>query len=115
MNAITPAPDRQRKPLEPVTVRARFFGGATAKDLADGCAILSIRDGDGESSYWCEAVYDGESFIGYRLRKFGTGQQYDLPPDLSNCDCGDRTHRPERPGGCRHMAALPQALPTVKA
>ena len=50
---------------------------------------------------------------GYRLRKFGSGKQHDLPADLSACSCGDRTHRPERPGGCRHMAALRQALPTV--
>jgi hypothetical protein len=39
---------------------------------------------------------------------------YDLPPDLSGCDCPDRTHKPERPGGCKHMVALRLALPGVR-
>jgi len=115
VNANTPASERQPKPLAPVRVRARFDGGATWQDVIDGAAVLSIKDADTgkEACYWCEAVYVGEQCVGFRLRKFATGQQHDLPSDLSSCDCGDRTHRPERPGGCRHMAALQQALPTV--
>ncbi len=114
MESNTSAPDRQqREPLRPVTVRARFGDGTTAEDLAAGRAILVVRDGDGESSYWCEAHFAGEKCVGYRLRKFGSGRQYDLPADLSACSCGDRTHRPDRPGGCKHMAALRQALPAV--
>jgi hypothetical protein len=109
MKSNTSAPAGQRKAPEPVSVRARFAGGATTEDLADGTAVLSIRDGDGETSYWCEALLTG----GYRLHKFGAGRRYDLPADLSGCTCGDRTHRPERPGGCKHMAALRQALPSV--
>jgi hypothetical protein len=105
METSKSAPAGQRPAPEPVSVRARFAGG----NLADGSAILSIRDGDGESSYWCEALPAG----GYRLRKFGAGRRYELPADLSGCTCGDRTHRPERPGGCKHMAALRQALPSV--
>jgi hypothetical protein len=115
MNANTSAAERQRKPLLPVNVRAYFVGGATRRDVIDGAAVLSVTDltTHEEAAYWCEAVYDGDRCVGFRLRKLGTGRQYDLPRDLSACVCGDRTHRPERPGGCRHMAALRQALPTV--
>src|SRR5262249_54817071 len=35
---------------------------------------------------------------------------YDLPADLSSCDCPDSEFRDERPGGCKHRKAL-QALP----
>jgi hypothetical protein len=105
MESNTRAPAGQPKAPKPVRVRARFAGG----NLADGTAVLSIRDGGREASYWCEALPTG----GYRLQKFGAGRRYDLPADLSGCTCGDRTHRPERPGGCRHMAALRQALPAI--
>jgi hypothetical protein len=117
MESNTSAPARQRKPLQPVNVRARFVGGATEQDLANGAAVLSVTDaatGD-EAAYWCEAVYNAGQRVGFRLRKLGSGALHDLPGDLSGCDCGDRTHRPDRPGGCRHMAALRQALPTVTA
>jgi hypothetical protein len=59
-------------------------------------------------------VFDGERCVAFRLVKFGTGEQYDIPRDLSSCDCPDRVYRPDRPGGCRHMQALRQALRTVK-
>jgi hypothetical protein len=105
---------RERQLLAPVRVSARFVGGATRQDLLDGAAVLSIRDGDDEeAAYWCLAVFDAGRCVSFRLVKFGTGEQYDLPRDLSDCDCPDRVYRPERPGGCRHMAALRQALPTV--
>jgi hypothetical protein len=101
-----------------VQVQARFVGGATRRDVIDGSAVLSIVSGDAtdtdETPYWCQAIYDGERCTGFRLTKFATGEVYDLPRDLSICDCPDRTYRPERPGGCRHMVALRQALPTVR-
>jgi hypothetical protein len=37
-------------------------------------------------------------------------ENYDLPADLSSCDCADRTFHPEREGGCKHMVALRAAL-----
>jgi hypothetical protein len=112
--AIQGTGPRQRKPLVPVQVTARFVGGATRQDVMAGAAVLSIRDGDDdESAYWCEAIFDGGRCVAFRLRKFGTGEQYDLPRDLSSCDCPDRNYRPERPGGCKHMVALRQALPIV--
>ncbi len=117
MHANAPARARQRKPLPPVNVTARFVGGATRQDVIDGAAVLSIATGDDtdrdESAYWCRAIFAGDVCTGFRLTKFGTGEVYDLPRDLSSCDCPDHTYRGERPGGCKHMAALRQALPTV--
>ncbi len=106
---------RQRKPLLPVHVTAYFVGGATRQDVLDNAAVLSITDtatGD-EKAYWCAALFDGERCTSFRLIAFASGEQYDLPRDLSSCDCPDQTYKSERPGGCRHMAALRQALPTV--
>ena len=105
------------KPLSPVSVVARFVGGATRQDVLDGAAVLSITTGDDtdrdESAYWCRAVFEGERCTGFQLVKFGTGEVYDLPRSLDSCDCPDGTYRPERPGGCKHQQALRQALPTV--
>ncbi len=110
-------PLRPRKPLEPVSVTGRLIGGATRQDVLDGSAVLSIVSGDptdtDEAAYWLKALFQGAVCTGFRLTKFGTGEVYDLPRDLSGCDCPDRTYRPERAGGCRHMAALRQVLPTV--
>jgi hypothetical protein len=100
-----------------VSVVGRFVGGATRQDVIDGSAVLSIVSGDDtdrdEVPYWCVALYQGDRCTGFRLTKFATGEVYDLPRDLSCCDCPDQTYRPERPGGCKHMQALRQALPTV--
>jgi hypothetical protein len=35
---------------------------------------------------------------------------YDLPRELSGCDCPGHTFHPERPGGCKHRSALRAAL-----
>jgi hypothetical protein len=113
--ASIPQTRRPRKPPEPVRVRAYFVGGATRQDVLDGAAVLSITDlttGE-EQAYWCQAVYDGERCLGFRLRKFGSGEVYDVPRGLAGCDCPDAVYRGGRPGGCRHQQALRQALPTV--
>jgi len=54
-----------------------------------------------------------EKVVGFRLRKFATGEVYDVPRALGSCTCADDTYRPDRSGGCRHQQALRQALPTV--
>jgi hypothetical protein len=116
MHPTTSDPGRQQKPPEPVKVRARFVAGATPEGLAAGAAILSVTEADtGKATcYWCEALPGADGrYVGFRLRKFGGGEPHDLPGDLSGCTCADRTHRPDRPGGCRHMAALRQALPAL--
>ena len=101
--------------LQPVAVIGRFVGGATPDDLLAGCAILEIEDANELTSYWTVADVDRRSGVitGFAVRKFGSGEVYHLPRDLSSCDCPDRTYRPDRPNGCRHMAALRQALLTA--
>jgi hypothetical protein len=99
---------RQRKPLPPVPVVGSFGGGATTSDLLAGVAVLQIdRPEDANDWYWAAYVVDGGRVIGVQLQKFGTGQTYFLPADLSDCECADRTFR-ER--ACKHMTALKQAL-----
>lgn len=105
----------ERKPLAPVSVAAKFISGADRQSVLDGCAVLSITGEDGaETPYWCKAHMDGERCLGFRLTKLGTKDFYDLPRDLSGCDCADSIYRNDRPGGCKHQAALRQALPTLK-
>jgi hypothetical protein len=104
-----------RKPLQSVCVVGRWVGGCTPHDLLVGAAILEIEDAKELTSYWCELHVNAGLVTGYRLRKFVTGEKYDLPRDLSSCDCPDGIYRAGRPGGCRHAAALRQALPLVTA
>jgi hypothetical protein len=104
-------PNRERKPLAPVAVAGSFSGGATTADLLAGVAVLEIaRPEDTEDFYWCAYVVDAGRVIGYQLCKFGTGEVYFLPADLSECDCPDGVYRSARPGGCKHRVALRQAL-----
>jgi hypothetical protein len=113
---VKPSKSDRSKPLLPVSVRAFFVGGATRQDVIDNAAVLSITDEAThvEKAYWCAAIFEGESCIGFRLTAFGSGEVYDLPKNLSGCDCPDHTYKSERPGGCKHMVALKLALPTVK-
>jgi hypothetical protein len=110
-------PIRHRRPLQPVQVLA-VRCDASIGDLIAGHAVLSIARGDHTDLdvrlYWVKAHLDPDGRVtGFELSKFGTGQRYDLPADLSSCDCPDRVYREERPGGCRHMQALRQALVAV--
>jgi hypothetical protein len=61
------------------------------------------------TAYEVLPLYDGEALVGYRLLK-ADATMYDLPADLSGCDCPDHTFHPERPGGCKHIKALQAAL-----
>ena len=111
---MTPTPTTVRKPLEAVQVNAEFVGRTSRQDVCDNAAMLSITDavtGD-EKIYRTQAIFDGETCLGFRLT-FAQSEPYFITRDLSRCTCPDNTHRPGRPGGCRHMAALRQALPTV--
>jgi hypothetical protein len=117
----SPAPHvkpRSRKPLAPVSVAGVLITGLDTglADLFEGCAILEIEDAKELTSYWCGASTDDQGRItSLHLRKFATGEQYELPADLSSCNCPDSTYRSERPGGCRHQVALRQALLVASA
>jgi hypothetical protein len=57
-------------------------------------------------------VLNGESgVVGYRMVK-ADGTAYDIgtTEERWTCDCPDATFHPERPGGCKHVAALRAAL-----
>jgi hypothetical protein len=56
------------------------------------------------TTYVVELLQDG-----YRMTKTN-GDCYDLPRDLSTCDCPDSVYASERPGGCKHRRALSAAL-----
>jgi hypothetical protein len=51
------------------------------------------------------------SGVGYRLEK-GDRTTYDVNTEAETwtCDWPDATFHPERPGGCKHIAALRAAL-----
>jgi hypothetical protein len=98
-----------RKPLLAVQVVGEWGeapGFPTDEDLLMGAAVLCI---DGWA-YWCQANTDRGNVVGWVLRKFGSGEVYNLPRDLSSCECGDHLWRGNRPGGCKHMVALRMAL-----
>ena len=95
-----------------VRVTGRFVAGTTRRDVLDGQAVLAITDlGTGaEVPYWCRALYDGGRCTGFRLSKMGTAASYFVARDLSRCTCPSARWHPGRPGGCRHQAALREAL-----
>ena len=103
-------PGSPRKPLLPVQVTGHFIGGAEDEDLLIGAAVLEIEDAKELTSYWCQANTEHGNIVGWSLRRFGFAEVYDLPATLDSCDCPDGTFKSERPGGCRHQAALRQAL-----
>jgi hypothetical protein len=114
MNATATRPPRQRdrilprKPYRPTEVTGSFGEGATQADLIAGVAVLEIaRPADTGGFYWAAYLIDGARIVGVQIRKFGTGQAYFLPADLSECDCPDCASR--RP--CELAAALRMVLP----
>jgi hypothetical protein len=95
----------------PVNVIGRIITGRgrTLADLFQGIAILEI-EGEGRlDSYWVSLHLDPSdgAILGVRLQKFGEGTTYDLPHDLSSCECPDHQYRQRE---CKHMSALRQAL-----
>jgi len=109
--------------LTPVAVRGCFVepraGRTLDDDLGDGCAILLIHDPrrrpkkQRHAGYWCQRLAPNS----YRLKSFSAPQSYEvcLKPSHAGCSCGDAQFRWRRPGGCRHQAALRQALEAHRA
>ncbi|HJT79460.1 MAG TPA: hypothetical protein VJ739_19850 [Gemmataceae bacterium] len=95
-------PIKARKATRPAHGVCRWITKPNA-ERAGG--VLAING----TAYEVLPVYDGEALAGYRLLK-ADGAMYDLPADLSGCDCPDHCYHPERPGGCKHMGAMRAAL-----
>ena len=76
--------------------------------------IGAVNPTTGEVAINGRAYYVTRHATGYRLTGYDPRKRevtvYDLPADLSGCDCPDGTFHPERPGGCKHRAALKAAL-----
>jgi hypothetical protein len=51
--------------------------------------------------------------LGYRLVNQASRKAYDIDAEFWVCDCPDATYRSERPGGCKHVAALKAALRSI--
>jgi hypothetical protein len=115
--STTSAARVQRRPLAPVRVDAAFTRLTDALRLARGTGALVVTDLDtGKAEYyWTRATLDAGRLVGLVVTKMATDLgQYEpyhvaLVPEPS-CTCADATYRPERPGGCRHVAAARLAL-----
>ena len=95
-------PIKTRKATRPARGMCRWIARPNAHHEG---GVLAING----TAYEVLPVYDGAALAGYRLLK-ADGAMYDLPADLSGCDCPDHTFHPERPGGCKHMGAMRAAL-----
>jgi hypothetical protein len=79
--------------------------------------VLPIGDADtgvlaiNRTDYTVTVLRGPDSVLGYRLAK-ADGTVYDVcvTEERWTCDCPDATYKPERPGGCKHVAALRAAL-----
>jgi hypothetical protein len=72
-----------------------------------GTGVLAI---DG-TNYTLTTLRDQTGVVGYHMMK-ADGTAYDVCTSEEHwtCDCPDATFHPERPGGCKHVAALRAAL-----
>jgi hypothetical protein len=116
MSSLT-APRRPHNATRPVSGGCRWaVQPGTGKTAHPGVLVITSADARGQvnvGTFVVHAHQDGGRLLGYRLEK-PDGTAYDLPADLSSCDCPDGTFHPERPGGCRHQKALRAALAALE-
>lgn len=112
-----PHVNANRKPPQPIAAAGRLLTGHGERlpELFQGNAILEIETAHEMESYWCGLIIDpaGGHIAGVKLQKFATGERYNLPATLDDCDCPDAIYRPDRVDGCKHQVALRQALLAV--
>jgi hypothetical protein len=97
---------RTRKPLEAVHGVCNWI----LQPAGRRPGILSIND----IAYLVEVLrHEGQPY-GFRLSRQdarkGAEHEYQLPVDLTDCDCPDAVYNAERPGGCKHRQALAVAI-----
>jgi hypothetical protein len=95
---------RKRRPLQPVHGTAKWLRRPADKVGQDPKSGLLEINGTLYSLLIHETAYE--------LRK-GDGTSYNLPLDLSGCDCPDATFASERPGGCKHRKGLTALLRAI--
>src|SRR5262245_59451427 len=96
MNATTKRARRQPRPVAGTMALLRPIGSVTP---ATGEVRINGRD------YYLTRLDGGFRLHGYDPRKQEV-TVYDLPADLSGCDCPDAVWCPDREGGCKHRKAL---------
>jgi hypothetical protein len=98
MNATATRKPRQRQ-LKPATGAVRMLR-----------PLGAVNDSTGEVLISGKTYYLSWHATSFRLTGWDEKEQqvtvYDLPIDLSGCDCPDATYNSERPGGCKHRKAL---------
>ncbi len=103
MQSTTTKVRRQQKPLAPATGAVKVL--RAVGEVNDRVGEIRIGADANTKDYYVAVFPGGYRLHGWDGRK-GEPTVYDLPADLSSCDCPDHTYRGERPGGCRHMRAL---------
>jgi hypothetical protein len=90
---------RPRKQVKPVRGTVRVLRPVGVVNPTTGEVAINGR-----------AYYLTRHATGYRLTGYDPRERqatvYDLPADLSSCDCPDATFQPEREGGCKHRRSL---------
>ena len=76
-----------------------------------GTGVLAING----ANYTLTVLRGPNGIDGYRMVK-ADGTAYDIgtSEERWTCDCPDATFKPDRPGGCKHIAALRVALKVAR-
>lgn len=99
---------RKRRAPQAVSPQWAWVVGPFTVVANEPVGVLAI----GGTHYTVEAIGDDDRIDGFRLMK-ESGECYDidiLAPHGWTCDCPDGTYCPERPGGCKHIVAVRQAM-----
>ena len=89
-----------RKPLQPVSGSVKVLRPVGDVNATTGEILIN-----GNKQYYLQVLQTGYRLWSYDERARAV-TSYDLPLDLSSCDCPDATYRSERPEGCKHRRAL---------
>jgi hypothetical protein len=103
------------QPVQDATGYARWISYEPAISLGMGstAALLIASETKGGpviAGYVVHPIRDGERTVGYRLDNANNGKSYDLPADLSSCECNDHLKRGR---ACKHMRGLRVALSRI--
>lgn len=107
-------PTRSRKPLTAVKPEWRWLRTPCWPCVLAPAGFMGILEIDG-AAYGVTPLSEYPA-VGYRLQK-QDGTLYDIDAQTAwggwSCDCPDGTYRPERPGGCRHIVAVREAVASL--
>jgi hypothetical protein len=99
MTATLTRTRKPRKPALPVHGTVRVLRAVC------GCHPGAVEVEISGKPYYLARHETGYRLHGYDPRR-GVPTCYDLPSDLSSCDCPDSVWCPDRPEGCKHRKAL---------